>query len=127
MTKYVHSPYLLTPRSTVPHGQLTVFVLHMKSPIIYRPPEVHYCVHSILPLAPILSRMSPIHTLPNYFFNIHFNIILPCTPDLPSGLFPSPFPTKMLHAFLLCPMYATCSYHLTILGLITRIYGEQKS
>jgi len=123
----LHTCLLLTPRGTVPHGQLTLSELHKKSPIIYRPPKVHYCVHSILPLVPILSQMNPIHTLPKYSFKIHFNIILPPTPDLPSGFFPSPFPTKILHAFLLCPMYATCSYHLTILGMITRIYGEQKS
>jgi len=32
-----------------------------------------------------------------------------------SGLFPSRFPTKILYAFLICPMRATCSVNLNLL------------
>jgi len=40
---------------------------------------------------------------------------------LPSGLFPSGFPTTVFHTFLVCPMHATCSVHLILLDLITLI------
>jgi len=52
---------------------------------------------------------------------IHFNIILPSTPSLPSGLFPSSFPTKILYAYLLLPIHATRPVHLIPFELIIRI------
>ena len=55
-----------------------------------------------------------------YYVKIQFNIILP------SGLFPSGFPTKILYVPLLSPTHATCPAHLMLLHLITRtIFGEQ--
>jgi len=43
------------------------------------------------------------------------------TPSLPSGLFLSDFPTKILYPFLISPMRATCSTQLILLDLITLI------
>ena len=45
--------------------------------------------------------------------------------SIPSGLFPSGFPTKTQHTPLLSPIRATCPTHLIFLDLITRtILGE---
>jgi hypothetical protein len=77
--------------------------------------KVQYRVHMSPPLVSILSHINPINTNPTYFSNIHFNIIHShlC---LPSGVFPSDFPTNVLYAFLFshsyyvpCPSQRPCT------------------
>jgi len=44
---------------------------------------------------------------------------------LPSGLFPSGFPTKTLHTPLLSPLRSTCPAHFILLDFITRtLFGD---
>jgi len=50
----------------------------------------------------------------------------PQIPHLPSGLFPSGFPSKILYMPLLSPICALCPAHLILLNFITRtIMGEE--
>jgi hypothetical protein len=80
-------------------------------PNILRSPKVHHRVHDSPSLVPILSQINPVHTTPSYLCKIQYNIIISLRLGLPSGLLPSGFPTKILHAFLLGSIHATCPAH----------------
>jgi hypothetical protein len=45
---------------------------------------------------------------------------------LPSGLYLSGFPTKILYAFLFDPMRATCPVHLNLIDLIILIISGEE-
>jgi hypothetical protein len=65
---------------------------------ILRNPRVHYRFHKYPPSVPILSQMDPIHkTISHFILSSHLRL------GLPSGLFPSDFPTKTLYALFLSP------------------------
>ena len=68
---------------------------------------VHYCIHKNSPLVPNLSQINLIHVLPFYFFKLHFNIIFPSKPSLPSGLLSSGFPADNLYALFLSDTWYT--------------------
>jgi hypothetical protein len=56
-----------------------------------------------------------------------FTIILPhLSRSLPSGLFPSGFPTKTLYKPLLSPIRATCLAYLILIDLVTRIIVSEQ-
>jgi len=83
-------------------------------------PNVHYRIHMFPP--PILSQSDSVHTLTSHLRSIlilysHLHL------GLPSGLFPSGFPTKTLYTTHLSPIRVTCYI---LLDFITcTILGEE--
>ena len=66
--------------------------------------------------------MSPHPTYRRYIIILSFHLCL----GLPSGLFPSGFPTKSHFTPLLSPIHATCPAHLILLKFITQtVLGEE--
>jgi hypothetical protein len=56
-----------------------------------------------------------------YIIILSFHLCL----GLPSGHFPSGFPTKIEYEFLISTMHATCPAHLILLNLITPIISSE--
>jgi hypothetical protein len=71
-------------------------------------------------------RSSPYHPILSYLSKIYFNIVHPLIFGLPSGLFPSDFPTNILYAFFVSPFRATCAAHLILLDLIILIMFDDE-
>ena len=100
------------------------FSASQEIPRILWNPKVHYRIHKCPPTVPILNHIDPIHT-PTSWRSILILSSHLCR-GLPSGLFPSYFPTKTLYTPLLSSIRATCSSHLILLDFITRaILGEE--
>jgi hypothetical protein len=86
--------------------------------------KVHCHVHKGLPLVPILRQINPVHTITP---SLRFVLILSTRLHLglPSGLFPSGFPTNNPYAFLFAPILAAHPAHLMFPDLIILIiFGE---
>jgi hypothetical protein len=71
-------------------------------------PEGSYRIHKRRPRDPIVNQINLVHILRSYFFNVHFNNILPSTTEFPRCFLPSVFPTEIVCAFLLSHKRATC-------------------
>jgi hypothetical protein len=89
-------------------------------------PKVHHRIHNSPPAIPILSQVNPLHTPQPISIR---SILIPSSHlrlDLPSDLYPSAFPTKILYTFLPSPTCATCTAHLILLDLIYLIISGDK-
>jgi len=77
-------------------------------------PKVHYRFHKDLPLIPTLIKKHPVR--PYHPISLWFILILSFHQhlSLPSGFFPSDFPTKM-YEFIISPMHVTCPTNLHLL------------
>jgi len=64
--------------------------------------KLHYLIHHGPSMVPVISQISPIHSIPPYLFKIHFIFVLPptSTPSPPNGHSTSDVPAKTLHAYV---------------------------
>ena len=118
--------YLLTPWSRVLLDKLTGSSIVQKFPAFYGTRKFITAFTSARHLS--LSWASSIQSIPTHPTSWSSILILSShlRLGLPSGLFPSGFPTKTLYTPLLSPIRATCTAHLTFLDFITQtILGEQ--
>ena len=118
--------YLLTAWCRVLLERLTGLQLVKKFPAFHGTRRFITALTSVRQLS--LSWASPIQSI--YPHPISWRSILILSTHLrlglPSGLFPSSFPTKTLYTPLSSPICATCPAHLILLDFITRkILGEE--
>ena len=118
--------YLLTPWCRILLEKLNGLQLIKKFPAFYGTRRFITALTSVRHLS--LSWASPIQS--TYPHSTSWRSILILSTHLrlglPSGLFPSGFPTKTLYAPLSSPIRATCPAHPILLDFITRtILGEE--
>ena len=124
-TKTVVCMYLFTYSMEQSHfWESNRFKASQENPRILWNPKVHYRIHKCPPPVPILSQLDPVHTPTSWrsiiILSSHLRLALP------SGLFPSGFPTETLYTPLPSSVRATCHASLILLDFITRtLLGKQ--
>ena len=108
MQDFVILTYLLTPWSRVLE-KLTGSQLVKKFCILWNP-NIHYCIHRCPPVC-ILSQIDPVRTPTSNFLKMHLILSSHLHLDLPSGVFPSGFPTKTLYTPLTHTRYMPSPSH----------------
>ena len=122
----IHIAYLLTPWCTFLLEKLTVLQLIKKFHTFHGTRRFFMALTSVRHLS--ISWVSPIQSIYPHPTSWRSILILSThlRLGLPSGLFPSGFPTKTLYTPLSSPIRATCPTHLILLDFITRkILGEE--
>ena len=120
------STHSLTPRCTVLLQKLTDLQLVKKFPAFHGTRRFITALTSVRHLS--LSWASPVQSIYPHPTSWRSFIILSThlRLGLPSGLFPSGFPTKNIYTPLSSPIHATCPAHLILLDFnICTILGEQ--
>ena len=118
-----YNTYLLTPWSRVLLENLTGFQL-VKFSTCYGRFITAFTIsrHLSVTWASSIQSIPPHLTSWRPILILYSHLVL----GLPSGLFPSGFPTKTLYTTFFSPIRATCPAHLILLDFITRpILGEQ--
>ena len=118
--------YLLTAWCRVLIEELTGLQLVNKFPAFHRTRKFITALTSVRHLS--LSWPTPIQSIYPLYTSWRSILILSThlRLGLPSGLFPSGFPTKTLYTPLSSPIRATCPAHLILLDFITRtVLGEE--
>jgi hypothetical protein len=83
-------------------------------------------VHKIPQLDPILRQIIAVYVIPAHFFKVNLRIVIRLRLGLPNSPFLSGFPTKILYAFLLSLVLATCLINvMPFVQIIRMVFGEE--